>query len=445
MNNTDGLKIVVGLGDTGLSCIRFLAHQNIPIAVTDNRKEPPQLKNFKKEFPAVEIVLGSFSEELLNKAAEIVVSPGISLKEPAIAHQVDKGKSVIGDIELFSRYIKNPVLAVTGSNGKTTVTTLLGLMVKEAGRTAAVCGNIGEPVLNQLTVPEPDYYVTELSSFQLETTYSLSPMAATILNVSPDHMDRYATYQEYLIAKQRIYQNCHHPVVNADEPSIWQNIKFSTRPIQFSLTDVNADFSLIECKHQWYLAHQGKPLIATNELKLNAGHHLQNALAALAMAEAIQLPMDSRLNVLRQFTGLAHRCQWVRTLNEIAWYNDSKGTNVGATQVAIASLGAHLKGKLILIAGGQGKGADFSSLREPVERYVRQVILIGEDAPIIEKALMNATTISHADSMDAAIQLAKAAATAGDAVLLSPACASFDMFNNFEHRGEAFIKAVEAL
>jgi len=445
MNGKEGLKVIVGLGATGLACARFLVHQNIPIAVVDSRKEPPQLKNFKKEFPAIELTLGSFSEKLLNEAAEIVVSPGVSLKEPSIAEQIKKGKSVIGDIELFTRHIQNPILAITGSNGKTTVTTLLGLMVKEAGNSASVCGNIGEPVLNQLVSPEPDYYVIELSSFQLETTYSLNPAAATVLNVSPDHMDRYDTYQEYLHAKQRIYQHCHSPVVNADEPAIWETIKFMAAPIQFSVTNSKADFSLIEHNQEWHLAHHRKPLIAVHELKLNARHHLQNALAALAMGEAIGLPMESRLNVLRHFTGLPHRCQWIKTLNGVDWYNDSKGTNVGATQAAITSLGAHVKGKLILILGGQGKGADFSALRKPVQQYVKQIILIGEDAPIIEKALKDTATLSFADSMEAAVQSAQLAATPGDAVLLSPACASFDMFDNFEHRGDVFIKSVEAL
>lgn len=443
--NADGLKVIVGLGATGISCIRFLAQQNIPVAITDSRTAPPQLKNLKKEFPGITLALGAFCEKLLNEAAEIVVSPGVSLKEPAIARQVDKGKSVIGDIELLARHVKSPILAITGSNGKTTVTTLLGLMAKEAGISAAVCGNIGEPVLNHLLVPEPDYYVIELSSFQLETTYSLNPMAATLLNMSPDHMDRYANYQEYLAAKQRIYRNCLCPVVNADEPAVWKNLAFAKPPLQFSLIDKKADFSLCQRDGECYLTRHGEPLIAASELKLNARHHLQNALAALAMAEAMYLPMRSCLAVLRNFAGLPHRCQWVRKLNDVNWYNDSKGTNVGATQAALMSLGTQVTGKLILIAGGQGKDADFAALQKPVERYVKQVILIGEDAPILEKALTNATTIVHADSLQAAVKLAQQAARPGDVVLLSPACASFDMFDNFEHRGDVFIKAVEAL
>lgn len=445
MNGKAGLKVIVGLGDTGLACARFLTRQNIPVAITDSRKTPPRLKNLKKEVPCVKLALGAFSETLLNEAAEIIVSPGVSLKEPEIAQQIYKGKSVIGDIELFMRHIRNPVLAITGSNGKTTVSTLLGLMLKEAEICAPVCGNIGEPVLNHLVTPEPDYYVIELSSFQLETTYSLNSMAATILNVSPDHMDRYASYQEYLDAKQRIYRNCLCPVVNADEPRAWKNLKFSKPPIQFSLINEKADFSLLKRRDKWYLARRGKLLIATNKLKLNARHHLQNALAALAMSEVINLPIESRLNVLRNFAGLPHRCQWVRKLNDVNWYNDSKGTNVGATRAAIESLGTQIKGKLILIVGGQGKGADFSALQKPIKHYVKHTVLIGEDAPILEKILSNTTQLSHVNSLRLAVELAQNKANPGDAVLLSPACASFDMFNDFKHRGDVFIQAVEAL
>ena len=444
MIDQTGLTVIVGLGATGLSCARFLAKQNIPIAITDDRKEPPQLKIFQTEFPHIELALGAFSESLLNKATEIIISPGVSLKEPAIVKQAASGKSVIGDIELLARHIKKPVLGITGSNGKTTVTTLLGLMVHEAGMSASVCGNIGEPVLEQLTASQADYYVVELSSFQLETTYSLHPMTATILNVTPDHMDRYAAYEDYLRAKQRIYKNCIQPVVNADEPQIWKKLILKTQ-IMFSLHDKKADFSITKKNSVYYLSHNNKPLIATPELKLNAPHHWQNALAALAMGEAIGLPLESGLTVLRQFTGLPHRCQWIRRYNGADWYNDSKGTNVGATQAAILSLGAHLKGKLILIAGGQGKGADFSSLQKPVGKYVKHTILIGEDAPILETALQSVTKISHANSMDEAVKLAASLVQPDDVVLLSPACASFDMFNNFEHRGEVFVGAVKAL
>ena len=445
MNKNVGLKAIVGLGATGLACARYFIKKNIPVAVVDSRDHPPQLKALQKEYPDIDVSLGKFSEKILNAADEIVVSPGVSVKEPAIARQVAKGKSVVGDIELFARDVKKPVLAITGSNGKTTVTTLLGLMMQYAGLRTSVCGNIGKPVLEQLTRSEPDYYVVELSSFQLETTYSLAPKAATVLNVSPDHMDRYANYQAYLQAKQRIYQHCVGPVVNADEPTIWRDLNLPAPVVQYSVRNPRADFSLIQRGGCSYLAHNGNVLIAANELKLKARHHLQNALAALAMGYVAELPIAAMLDVLQHFAGLPHRCQWIRNYNNVDWYNDSKGTNVGATQAAIESLGSQITGELILIAGGEGKGAKFSSLQPAVSRYVRHVILIGEDAPVIECALKKTAHISRAMSMEAAVAMAAKVAKAGDSVLLSPACASFDMFDNFEHRGEVYTQAVEAL
>ncbi len=438
--------VIVGLGDTGLSCARFLAKKQLPFSVTDSRAEPPQLKAFIQEFPTVAVVTGGFSEELLNNASEIVVSPGVSLKEPVIAKQMALGKSVIGDIELFAREIKSPVIAITGSNGKTTVTTLVGEMMRAAGVKAAVCGNIGDPALESITFPEPNYYLMELSSFQLETTFSLRPKTATILNISQDHLDRYANMSEYTLAKQRIYQQCEIPVVNADEPMIWQGLFGKQRPLSFGLNNYReVDFSVMKKNHLAYVAQGGKPLIAVDEFPLQAPHHLLNALAALALGSAVSLSMDAMLSVLREFSGLPHRCQWVRKHQNVAYYNDSKGTNVGATISAIMSLGQVTPGKLILIAGGQGKGADFSPLKESVSKFVKELILIGEDAPVIEKALKPVVPITRAKSMEEAVEVAYRKAMAGDGVLLSPACASFDMFTNYEHRGTTFIKAVEAL
>lgn len=435
--------VIVGLGKTGLSCAQFLAQKNQSFAVTDSRTEPPQLKEFTQIYPNPKLLLGQFSEDLLEKAEEIILSPGIPLQEPLIAKQAEKGKSIVGDIELFVREVKKPIIAITGSNGKTTVTTLVGLMMKAAGLNATVCGNIGEPVLQQIT-SKADYYVIELSSFQLETTFSLHSRAAIVLNISEDHMDRYATLQDYLGAKQRIYAHCQTPVVNADEPEIWKQLSFTEKPLSFGLK-APADFSLIKCKQQIYIAYRGKQLISIRELKLNAHHHLQNAMAALAIGTAVNVPMAAMLRVLRDFPGIRHRCQWIRTRHRVDYFNDSKGTNVGATKASIVSLGQSAKGQLILIAGGQGKGADFSPLRESVKRYVKEVILIGEDAPILEKALKGYMIIKHADSMNEAVNQAVTVARAGDIVLLSPACASYDMFRNYEHRGDVFINTVGAL
>ena len=440
-NNT--FTAIVGLGKTGLSCAQFLAQKNQPFAVMDSRVKPPQLKEFTKIFPNTELLIGKFSENLLERAQEIILSPGISLKEPLIAKQAKKGKSIVSDIELFAREIKKPVIAITGSNGKTTVATLIGLMMKAAGFNATVCGNIGEPVLQQIR-KKVDYYVIELSSFQLETTFSLHSNVAIILNISEDHMDRYATFQDYLCAKQRIYARCQAPIVNADEPKIWKHLLLTGKLLSFGL-ESSADFSLIECKKQVYIAYYGERLVPIKELKLNAHHHLRNAMAALAIGTAVNIPMAIMLQVLRNFPGIRHRCQLIRKRHRVDYFNDSKGTNVGATQASIVSLGQLAKGQLILIAGGQGKGADFYSLRESVKRYVKKVILIGEDASILERALKGYTIVENAESMHEAVNKAAKIAQAGDVVLLSPACASYDMFKNYEHRGDVFISIVEAL
>ena len=437
------LTVVVGLGRTGLSCAKFLAETNEPFVITDNRKEPPQLQEFVQAYPHVELALGEFSENLLNEAQQIVLSPGVSLYEPAIAKQAAMGKPIIGDIELFARVIKKPVIAITGSNGKTTVTTVLGLMMKTAGIDAVVCGNIGQPVLQQLHL-NPEYYVLELSSFQLETTFSLQPHAATILNISEDHMDRYTSLQEYIRAKQRIYNFCWTHVVNADEPEIWKNFLFKKKLISFGLQN-QTDFSLIEHNHKTFVAYQSHKLMPVEELKLNARYHIQNALAALALGKSAGIPMEAMLKVLRDFTGIRHRCQWVRKYQGVDYYNDSKGTNVGASRAAIVSLGESAKGKLILIAGGQGKGADFSALRNVIKRYVKQVVLIGEDAPRLEKALQGYTKISRASSMEESVKQSTDVAQPDDVILLSPACASYDMFKHYEHRGDVFIETVEGL
>ncbi|WP_211924131.1 UDP-N-acetylmuramoyl-L-alanine--D-glutamate ligase [Coxiella endosymbiont of Amblyomma nuttalli] len=435
--------VIVGLGKTGLSCAHFLTQKNQSFIVMDSRTEPPQLKEFTQAYPNAKPLLGQFSENLLEEAEEIILSPGISLQESLIAEQAAKGKSIVSDIELFAREIKKPIIAITGSNGKTTVTTLIGLMMKAAGFSAIICGNIGEPVLQQIT-PKADYYVIEISSFQLETTFSLHSRTAIVLNISEDHMDRYSAMQDYLNAKQRIYLHCQTPVVNADEPEIWRHLSFTEQPLSFGL-ESSADFSLMEYKQKIYITYQSKQLIPVKELKLNAYHHLQNAMAALAIGTAINIPMATMLQVLRDFSGIQHRCQWIRTRYKVDYFNDSKGTNVRATQASIISLGRLITGKLILIAGGQGKGADFSLLQESVKRYVKKIILIGEDASILEKALQGYTIIKHADSMYDAVNQAVTTARAGDIVLLSPACASYDMFKNYEHRGDVFINIVEAL
>ncbi len=465
MHPTSSLQVVVGLGKTGVSCVRYLVAQGENVAINDSRTDPPGLTELRQQFPTIPLSLGKFDADLCSQASQIIVSPGIPLETPAIARAIAKGIPAIGDIELFAQRATAPVVAITGSNGKSTVTTLVGEMAKHAGKRVAVGGNLGTPALDLLTTPEPDLYVLELSSFQLETTYSLAPHAAALLNISEDHMDRYHhSMQAYLAAKQRIYQRCHTAIVNRDDPTTWQSLSLPHR-ISFGLDAPKTGHYGLRVgssqsaggsrtaptmmakgiDEQWYLARGNTLLIATRELTIKGRHQQANALAALALGEAAGLPLPAMLDALRNFHGLAHRCQWVATYHGVEWYNDSKATNVSAAQAAIEGLGAEIAGKLIVIAGGIGKQADFAPLRTSMHRYVRTLILIGQDAPQIETALDGSVAIIHAQTLEHAVSLAQHHAYSGDAVILAPACASFDMFKNFEHRGEAFIAAVKAL
>lgn len=434
------LKIIVGLGKTGLSCVRYLAKQGCKVVVVDSRKSPPGLGELQQHFPKVKVYLGGFKEEVLAQADELIVSPGVSLREPAIAACLQRGIKAVGDVELFARAVNAPVIAITGSNGKSTVTSLVGAMAQVSGKKVKVGGNIGVPALDLLDI-ETELYVLELSSFQLETTYSLKPAAAVILNISPDHMDRYQTLEEYLRAKQRIYLGCQVAVINLDECATYASALLPPRTIGFSINRPNENnFGVINN----YLMQGKKKLLPISELKIKGLHNIANALAALALGAAVNLPTEAMLQALRSFPGLSHRCQWVAEINNINWYNDSKGTNVGATKSAIEGLGAS-GDKIVLILGGISKGASFIILRDVIAKYVRAVILIGQDALLIEQALAGSSKILHAVSMAEAVVVCAEEAWSGDIVLLSPACASFDMFDNFEHRGEAFMEEVKKI
>lgn len=444
--NSD-LSVIIGLGKTGLSCARYLAAKHIPFAITDSRANPPCLEEFQREFPEIKIYSGGFDHKLLQLAKELIVSPGVSLADPAIADCIKKGIPAIGDIELFAREAKAPIIAITGTNAKGTVTTLVGDMAKAAEKEVRVGGNIGIPALELLQDHEPDLYVLEISSYQLETTYSLQAAAATILNLSEDHLDRYQNMQGYQAAKQRIYKNAKAAIYNRDDAyTTPQNLSATTQQISFGMdkTEQN-NFGLITQNEQTWLAQGNHLLLSVSELRIHGIHNWLNALAALAIGYSINLPMTAMIKALKAFPGLPHRCQWVAEKNGVIYYNDSKGTNVGATVAAIKSLGHTTKGKLILIAGGLGKNADFSPLRPAVADYVRVVILIGQDAPILEKTLNDVTQCINTDSLKNAILTAQKMAQPNDAVLLSPACASLDMFKDFEQRGDVFEQIVRAL
>jgi len=440
------LHVVVGLGVTGLSCVRFLREQGIPVAVTDTRENPPSLIELRTLYPDVPVSLGQLDEKLLQKAETLVVSPGLSIKEPAIAKQATRGIPVIGDIELFAQAVRSPIIAITGTNAKSTVTTLVGKMAEMAGLRVQVGGNLGIPALDLLTpATPPELFVLELSSFQLETTFSLRPRVATVLNVTPDHMDRYANLREYQLAKHRVYQNAEVVVCNRDDPLTDCTEKVATKYYFTLHTPQMNEFGLMQRNREYYLAFKNQILMPVSELPILGRHYQANALAAIALGYGFGLPMSSMIDTLRMFKGLPHRCQLVRERRGIRWYNDSKGTNVGATLAAIEGLGGVIQGKLILIAGGVGKNADFSPLVPVLEKYVKQVVLIGEASTVLADVMGDRIPHCFANDMQQAIAMADQLAEEGDSVLLSPACASFDMFKNFEHRGDVFVKLVEAL
>ncbi len=440
---TNKIKAVIGTGITGLSVARFLAARQEAFIVLDTRTNPPNLENVQQEFPNITIECGELNPETLLACDEIIVSPGVAMATPAIEQAKNAGIPVVGDIELFVRHAKAPIIAITGSNAKSTVTTLVGEMAKAAGIRVAVGGNLGTPALDLLN-DAVELYVMELSSFQLETVTKLNAKVATILNISADHLDRYDSLRAYILAKLRIYFGAEHIVVNRKDVLTHPPFAAGVKPIYFGGNADFGSFGLIKENGQEFLAKNLTPLMPASELKIRGRHNVDNALAALALGDAAGIPMDAMLDTLKQFKGLKHRCEFVADKNGIEFYNDSKGTNIGATLAAIQGL-ARDPQQLIIILGGEGKGQDFTELAPTLKAINSQVILIGRDAPIIEQALAQATKITHADSMPDAVSKAFQIAHHGDAVLLSPACASFDMFKNYEDRGEKFCAAVQEL
>jgi len=448
--------LVVGLGQSGLSCVRFLVQQGVPFAVTDSREQPPGIVALRAECPTVKTSLGGFDEKLFAWAQRLIVSPGISLREPLIVDAQRRGVEVMGDIDIFARMAQAPIVAITGSNGKSTVTSLLSEMAKTAGRDVRTGGNIGTPALELLKENEPDFYLLELSSFQLDSTYSLHAAVTVVLNISADHLDRYDDLAHYVASKQRIYSDAGLAaqgvaVFNRDDSQVVAMLTDNVhqQKISFGL-DVPAEdqfgrISLNNANNELWLARGTEALLPVAQIRMAGEQAQANALAALALGEVMGLPMVDMLATLKTFPGLPHRTQFVAEAGGVRWINDSKGTNVGATLSAVQGLA----GPLVLIAGGQGKGADFSPLADAIKDKVRAVILLGEDAARMEKALADAVPVvrisSTKDAMAEAVIQAQSLAQPGDTVLLSPACASFDMFSGFVARGEAFMAAVCAL
>jgi len=434
--------LIVGLGKTGLSCARFLAAHGEEIAITDSRERPPGLAELRALLPDAAVFLGGFSEDALKRADRLVLSPGVAAGIPFIAKARSLGLPVLGDIELFAHYARAPVVGITGANGKSTVTTLLGVMAEHAGKRAKVGGNLGTPALDLLGEHEPDLYVLELSSFQLEITDSLPCVAATVLNLSPDHMDRYAGMAEYAAAKARIFRHCRTAVLNREDAWVRDMAANVKHRVSFGLGEPKAgDYGVIGTGAGEWLARGTERLMPVSVMRLRGCHNLANALAALALGEAAGLPMPAMLTALESFRGLPHRMEYVTTSKGAVWYDDSKGTNVGATLAAVQGVSQ----PLVLIAGGDGKGQDFMPLADALAGKARAVVLLGKDAELIEKAIAGRVPVQRVKDMDMAVTAAAALARDGDMVLLSPACSSLDMFDNFEHRGRVFAAAARRL
>ncbi|MDB6092343.1 MAG: murD [Gammaproteobacteria bacterium] len=441
--------VIVGLGRTGLSCARYLHARGWRLAVTDTRSQPPELARLTELDPRIPVRVGGLDIRLLDDAICVIASPGVSLAEPFFVEARRRGLEVVGDIELFARAVDAPVVGITGTNGKSTVTTLVGRMAERAGIRVRVGGNLGEPALDLLgTGPEAhptQLYVLELSSFQLEATSSLELKAAAVLNVSPDHLDRYPSIEAYAQAKARIFARCDTAVINLDDPLVMAMPRPGQRTLGFSLrASIGADYSCTAeatPDAQWWLTRRGEPLLPVSAMKIKGLHNAANALAALALGEALGLAMPAMLAELAAFPGLPHRSQWVADIHGVTYINDSKGTNVGATIAAVGGM----QGPLVMIAGGDGKNQDFALLADAFRGKVRHTVLIGRDAAAIAAALQGVCALQMCGSLEEAVRAAAHAAQPGDTVLLSPACASLDMFRDYTHRGAVFTQAVKEL
>jgi len=435
----------MGLGKTGVSCARFLQNQGRPFLIMDSREQPPGLQELNRVCPGANIRLGKIDQEVLASADEIFLSPGLSQEMPEIKFAAGKGARIRGDVDLFAEKADAPIIGITGSNGKSTVTTLVGMMAERSGISVGVGGNIGTPALD-LIGQGHTLYVLELSSFQLETTENLKAACVTLLNISEDHMDRYPNKLAYLQAKQRIFRGAEKVVVN-DEDALTQPLASRDMKIYhygLDATDLNK-FSVDDADGERWIMHSFEPVMPVRELALQGRHNLINVLAALTIGSAMGFELGAMKSVLREFNGLPHRCQHIRTLDNVRFINDSKGTNVGACVTAISSFGETASGVVILIAGGESKEAELDVLSEPMRRYGKLAVLFGRDADKLQRALASSVSVKVVQNMSEAVRYAHKNADPGDGVLLSPACSSLDMYENFEQRGDDFVAEVHAL
>lgn len=431
--------VVVGLGKTGLSVAKFLSARGIAFAVVDSRERPPGLVELRESCPDAAVFLGGFERPAMAVATHLIVSPGVALNEPSVQSALAGGARLLSDIDLFACMARAPVVGITGANGKSTVTSLLGVMAQKSAKKAPVGGNLGTPALDLLD-DAAELYVLELSSFQLERTEWLPLAAATVLNISPDHMDRYHDVAEYAAVKQRIFRHAGVRVLNADDALVARMTEPGRACVFYGLDNGKPDYSLIEQDGQEWLALRGEPWLRVGEVLLKGRHNLSNALAALALGDAIGLPREGMLDALRSFRGLDHRMQFVAEIDGVVWINDSKATNIGACMAALEGLAGHA----VLIAGGDGKGADFAALAGLAGK-LRGAVLMGKDADKLEAVLKPVTTTVRVANMRSAVGAARQLAWRGDSVLLSPACASLDQYTDYQHRGRVFAEAVKAL
>lgn len=459
MNLQGKTILVLGMGETGLSMVKWLLRQGAKVRAADSRLEPPNCRQITVEFPAVQLHTGRFTAPVFDGIDMIAISPGVPLADPEVQRAVQRGVPVIGDMVLFSwaleqsRLPRPKVVAITGSNGKTTVTAMTGAMLRKCGWNVEVAGNIGPAVLNALMQRMdagdwPQAWVLETSSFQLETTHNLNADAATVLNVSEDHLDRYSGMHDYAMAKARVFLREKAgegiQILNRNDPSVCAMALPGRKQITFGVDEspTQADYGLHHDSDDLWLMEGHKSLMKASELNVYGLHNAVNALAALALCRVLGAPIDPLLSALREFRGLPHRMEKVAAFNGVTFYDDSKSTNVGATVAALSGM----KQNAILIAGGDGKGQDFSYLREAVANNTRAVVLIGRDAGIIADELKDCgVPLHYAVTMEEAMQKSFLLAQSGDVVLLSPACASLDMFRNYIHRAEVFVAAVKDL
>jgi UDP-N-acetylmuramoylalanine--D-glutamate ligase len=450
------LCLVLGLGETGLAMAQWLTRCGSRVRVADSRAQPPGAEQLRRSLPDAELVCGPFEEYLLDGVQCLALSPGLDPHQPLVQKARERGLTLTGEIELFAEALQRldwrksaKVIAITGTNGKTTTTALVGELCRAAGRETAVAGNISPAALAELMLRidenrRPDVWVLELSSFQLETTRTLNADAATVLNVTDDHLDRHGDMLVYADVKARIFAGEGVQILNGDDERVSSMVRPGRMVRYFSLGEPSTpDYGLRRINGETWLCCGDSPLLRQTEMQLAGLHNAANALAALALCEAIGLPRQPLIDGLKKFRGLPHRVEWVaRGPDGIDFYDDSKGTNVGATLAALQGLGR----KVVLIAGGDGKGQDFHPLAAAFREHARSVVLIGRDAQRIEaETCVSGVPMWHANDMEAAVQRASVLAQAGDAVMLSPACASLDMYRNYAHRAQVFCDAVRSL